>query len=61
MIAAGIAWPDPLMRKADMATVTGQREPLGIVVLDGGVIHAAPRIMMWYWASEEDVPERERE
>jgi len=44
-----------------MATVTGQREPLGIVVLDGGAVHAAPRIMMWYWASEEDVPERERE
>jgi hypothetical protein len=44
-----------------MATVTGQREPLGIVVLDGGAVHSTPRIMMWYWASEEDVPERERE
>ena len=44
-----------------MATVTSQHEPLGIVVQDGGAAHAAPRIMMWFWASEEDVPERERE
>ena len=52
-----------LQKKASavMATVTSQHEPLGIVVQDGGAAHAAPRIMMWFWASEEDVPERERE
>ena len=48
-------------RGASMATVTSQSEPLGIVVHDGGEAHAAPRILMWFWASEEDVPERERE
>jgi hypothetical protein len=45
-----------------MATVMSQQEPLGIVVQDGGQAHAvAPRIFMWFWACEEDVPERERE
>lgn len=35
-------------------------EPLGIVVQDGGELHAAPKIM-WFWASEDGVPERELE
>ena len=41
-------------------TVVGE-EPLGIVVQDGGDTHAAPRIMMWYWASEDEVPSWEKE
>jgi len=44
-----------------MATVIVRHEPLGIVVQDGGEAHAAPRIMMWYWADENEVPERELE
>ena len=41
------------------ASIVGQ-EPLGIVVRDGGEAHTAPRIMMWYWAVEEEIPEWER-
>lgn len=37
-----------------------RNEPVGIVIQDGGEAHAAPKIM-WFWASEDDVPERERE
>lgn len=44
-----------------MATAVIQHEPLGIVVQDGGALHAAPRIMMWFWASEEETPASERE
>lgn len=44
-----------------MAVTIAPREPLGIVIQDGGSVHAAPRIMMWYWANEADVPEWERE
>jgi len=36
------------------------QEPLGIVVRDGGEAHAAPRIMMWFWATEDEIPEWER-
>ena len=44
-----------------MATAVVRQEPLGIVVQDGGEAHTAPRIMMWYWASEDQIPEWERE
>jgi hypothetical protein len=44
-----------------MTPVIGRQEPLGIVVQDGGEAHAPPRILMWFWANEEEVPERERD
>jgi len=44
-----------------MAPAVVRHEPLGIVVQDGGEAHGAPRIMMWYWADENEVPERELE
>ena len=44
-----------------MAPAIVQQEPLGIVVQDGGEAHASPRIMMWYYANENEVPERELE
>ena len=36
------------------------REPVGIVVRDGGDMHMPPRILMWHWAVEEETPEDER-
>jgi len=44
-----------------MAAAMVRQEPLGIVVQDGGEAHASPRIMMWYWANEDEIPERELE
>jgi len=44
-----------------MATAVMQREPLGLVVHDGGELHAAPRIRMWFWASEDETPAAERD
>ena len=44
-----------------MVTAMVRQEPLGIVVQDGGEAHASPRIMMWYWADESEIPERELE
>lgn len=41
--------------------VVNRQDPPGIVIQDGGASNAAPRIMMWYWANEADVPEWERE
>ncbi len=43
-----------------MATAAVHHEPLGLVVHDGGEVQAAPRILMWYWASEDETPESER-
>jgi hypothetical protein len=43
------------------ATVVLEREPVGIVVRDGGEVHSQPRIMMWFWANQEEVPPRELE
>jgi len=43
-----------------MNSVIVQHEPLGIVIQDGGGVAAAPRIMMWYWASEDGVPAWEK-
>ncbi len=43
-----------------MATAILQNEPIGIVVNDGGAAHAAPRIMLWHWASEDETPETEK-
>ena len=44
-----------------MAALNMQREPVGIVVHDAAPQAANPRIMMWFWANENDVPEWERE
>lgn len=44
-----------------MATAIMQNEPLGLVVRDGGEAHSAPRIMMWFWANEDETPASERE
>jgi hypothetical protein len=44
-----------------MATTLVRQEPLGIVVQDGGEAQTTPRIMMWYWASENDIPEWEKD
>ena len=44
-----------------MAAAIVRQEPLGIVVQDGGEAHAPPRIMMWYWADESLISERELE
>ncbi|HEY2804310.1 MAG TPA: hypothetical protein VGI92_00470 [Gemmatimonadales bacterium] len=43
-----------------MSTTTFGHEPLGIVIQDGGHTLAAPRIMMWYWANEDEMPASER-
>jgi hypothetical protein len=29
-------------------------EPMGIVIRDGAELRRAPRILMWFWASEEE-------
>jgi hypothetical protein len=34
-------------------------EPLGIVVRDGGVSIRQPKILMWFWASEEEANDEE--
>ncbi len=43
-----------------MTTAIIRHEPLGIVIQDGGPTAVAPKIMMWFWASENDVPEWEK-
>jgi hypothetical protein len=49
-----------------MATaVLAANEPVGIVIRDGGEVRRAPRILMWFWANEEEANDeaewRERE
>lgn len=44
-----------------MAAAIVRHEPLGIVIQDGGTAHTAPRIVMWFYASEDEVPQWERE
>jgi len=44
-----------------MATALVRTDPPGIVVQDGSEPNAAPRILMWYWANEDEIPEWERE
>jgi len=34
-------------------------EPVGIVIRDGGDVHRTPRILMWFWASEEEANNEE--
>jgi hypothetical protein len=46
--------------EAVMVKPVVREEPLGIVVQDGGDSHAAPQIMMWYWADENEIPEWEK-
>jgi hypothetical protein len=29
-------------------------EPMGIVIQNGAELRRAPRILMWFWASEEE-------
>ena len=43
-----------------MAVAITQHEPLGIVIHDAAQANTSPKIMMWFWASEADVPEWER-
>jgi hypothetical protein len=43
-----------------MAVPIIQHEPLGIVVHDAAQASNSPKIMMWFWANEADVPEWER-
>jgi hypothetical protein len=50
-----------LKRGSAMATAVVQHEPLGLVVKDGGDAHPAPRILMWFWANEEETPEEEKD
>lgn len=44
-----------------MPTPVVRQEPLGIVVQDGGEAHASPRITMWFYGLEDEIPERELE
>ena len=44
------------MATAVLAT-TG--EPLGIVINDGGEASRPPRILMWFWANEEEATNEE--
>jgi len=44
-----------------MAPVLVGAEPVGIVVHDDDEAPAVPRIMMWYWANEEETPQTERD
>jgi len=38
-----------------MATaVMAASEPVGIVIRDGGDVHRTPRILLWFWAREEE-------
>jgi len=39
--------------------VIGANEPVGIVIRDGGDVRRAPRILMWFWASEEEANDNE--
>jgi len=34
-------------------------EPMGIVIRDGGEPRRAPRILMWFWANEEEANDDE--
>jgi len=34
-------------------------EPMGIVIRDGGEQRRAPRILMWFWANEEEANDDE--
>lgn len=36
-------------------------DPPGIVVQDGELAHETPRITMWYWGTEDDVPDWDRD
>jgi len=38
--------------------VLAANEPVGIVIRDGGDVHRTPRILMWFWASEEEANTR---
>jgi len=43
-----------------MATaVLAASEPVGIVIRNGGDPHRAPRILMWFWANEEEATDDE--
>ena len=43
-----------------MATaVLAATEPVGIVIRDGADVHRAPRILMWFWADEEEANDQE--
>lgn len=44
-----------------MATAAITQEPLGIVIQDGGEPHSHPKIAMWFWANEKEIPPAELE
>jgi len=39
--------------------VLAANEPMGIVVRDGGEAQRTPRILMWFWANEEEATDSE--
>jgi hypothetical protein len=41
------------------AAVSATVEPFGIVIRDGGDAPRPPRILMWFWASEEEAHDEE--
>jgi hypothetical protein len=41
------------------AVVSATVEPLGIVIRDGGAAPRPPRILMWFWADEEEAQDEE--
>jgi len=41
------------------AVVSATVEPLGIVIQDGGVAPRPPRILMWFWANDEEAQDEE--
>jgi hypothetical protein len=41
------------------AVVAATAEPLGIVIHDGGAAPRPPRILMWFWANEEEAQDEE--
>ena len=41
------------------AVVWATVEPLGIVIREGGAAPRPPRILMWFWANEEEAHNEE--
>ena len=41
------------------AVLATSGEPLGIVIRDGGATLRPPKILMWFWATEEEATDEE--
>jgi len=39
--------------------VMAANEPVGIVIRDGGNAPRVPKILMWFWANEEEANDQE--